>query len=118
MSLEIQSIQLATSEHSRKSYTMPAEHVYPFIIHRTIDETIEKKKGERSRYSKKHCVSHLLTGALLGVFGSYKNASRVVDVLKEEPLWLMPSTDLLCAHPDWDRVATKVRELKRTYGLF
>ncbi len=118
MNLTMQSIQLATSEHSRKAFTMPAKHIYPFIIHRTIDETIEKEKGERSRYSKKHCVSHLLTGALLGVFGSYKGASRVVDVLKEEPIWLMPSTDLLAVHEDWDRVAAKVRELKRTYGLF
>jgi hypothetical protein len=118
MSLTMQSIQLATDQHSSKAFTMPAEHVYPFIIHRSVEETMEKKNGERSRYSKKHCVSHLLTGALLGVFGSYKGASRVVDVLKEEPLWLMPTIELFKHHPDWDRVATKVRELKRTYGLF
>ena len=117
MSLTIQSIQLATDQHSSKAFTMPAEHVYPFIIHRTIDETIEKEKGERSRYSKKHCVSHLLTGALLGVFPSYNNAYRVANAIKEEPIWLMPSTDLLSIHSDWDRVAAKVRELKAVYRV-
>ena len=118
MSLTMQSIQLATDQHSSKAFTMPAEHIYPFIIHRSIGETIEKENGERARYSKKHCVSHLLTGALLGVFPSYDNAHRVVNAIKEEPIWLMPSTDLLSIHSDWDRVAAKVRELKQIYRVW
>ena len=116
MSLKTQSIQLATDQHSSKAFTMPAEHVYPFIIHRTVNETIEKEKGERTRYSKKLCVSHLLTGALLGVFPSYDNAYQVVSAIREEAIWLMPSTDLISSHPDWDRIATKVRDLKHKYG--
>ena len=115
MSLTKQTINLATDETSRTSFTMPAKHIYPFIIHRTIDETIQKKNGERERYSKKHCVSHLLTGALLGVFPSYDNAYQVVSAIKDEAIWLMPTTDLLSSHPDWDRVATKVRDLKQVY---
>ena len=118
MSLKTQSIQLATDQHSSKAFTMPAEHIYPFIIHRTIDETIQKKNGERERYSKKHCVSHLLTGALLGVFPSYDNAYQVVARIKDEAIWLMPTTDLLSSHPDWDRVATKVRDLKQVYRVW
>ena len=118
MSLTIQSIQLATDETSRTSFTMPAKHIYPFIIHRTIDETREKENGERSRYSKKLCISHLLTGALLGTFASYGDACQVVKLIKDEAIWLMPTTALLGAHPDWDRVATKVRDLKDRYGYW
>ena len=116
MSLTMQSIQLATDQHSRKMFTMPAKHIYPFIIHRSVEETVDKKNGVRLRYSKKHCVSHLLTGALLGVFGSYDSAFHVVLVIKDEPIWLMPSTDLLAMHTDWDRVCDKVRDLKHRYG--
>ena len=118
MSLTMQSIQLATDQHSRKSFTMPAKHIYPFIIHRTIDETREKENGERSRYSSKLCVSHLLTGALLGTFASYENAVIVVKRIKAEPIWLMPTHELLGSHPDWDRVAEQVRDLKDRYGCW
>ena len=118
MSLTKQTINLATDETSRTSFTMPAEHVYPFIIHRTIDETREKERGQRERYSKKLCVTHLLTGALLGTFASYENARQVVKLIKDEAIWLMPTTALLGAHPDWDRVAEKVRDLKDRYGHY
>ena len=116
MSLTLQTIQLATDETSRTSFTMPAKHIYPFIIHRTIDETREKERGERERYSRKLCVTHLLTGAMLGTFDNYEAARIVVDQIKDEPIWLMPTTDLLGAHPDWERVAEKVRDLKHRYG--
>jgi len=95
---------------------MPAKHIYPFIIHRTIDETREKERGERERYSRKLCVSHLLTGALLGTFASYENALAVVSKIKDEAIWLMPTTDLLGSHPDWERVAERVRDLKHVHG--
>jgi len=118
MSLTMQSIQLATDQHSRMFFTMPAEHIYPFIIHRTIDETREKENGQRARYSKKLCISHLLTGALLGTFASYGDACQVVHAIKDEPIWLMPTTDLLGVHPDWERVASNVRDLKDRYGCW
>jgi len=118
MSLTKQTINLATAETERTSFNMPAEHVYPFIIHRTIDETREKERGKRERYSRKLCVSHLLTGALLGTFSSYESASIVVSKIKDEAIWLMPTTKLLGNHPDWDRVATKVRDLKDRYGCW
>ena len=118
MSLTIQTIQLATSEQAITTFTMPAEHIYPFIIHRTIDETREKEQGKRDRYSKKLCVSHLLTGALLGTFASYSDACQVVKLIKDEPIWLMPTTVLLGSHPDWERVAEKVRDLKDRYGYW
>ena len=116
MSLTTQTINLATDETERTSFTMPAEHIYPFIIHRTIDETREKEHGIRSRYSRKLCVSHLLTGALLGTFDNYEAARIVVNQIKDEPIWLMPTTTLLGTHPDWARVAEKVRDLKHRYG--
>ena len=118
MSLKIQTIILATDETSRTSFTMPAKHIYPFIIHRTIDETREKERGKRSRYSKKLCVSHLLTGALLGTFDNYEAARIVVDQIKDEAIWLMPTTKLLADHPDWERVAEQVRDLKDRYGYW
>ena len=49
MSLTKQTIILATSEHAKASFTMPAEHIYPFLIHRTIDETREKERGKREK---------------------------------------------------------------------
>jgi len=116
MSLTMQSIQLATAQTERTAFTMPAKHMYPFIIHRAIDETREKEAGRRKRYSSKLCVSHLLTGALLGTFASYENACLVVDEIKDEAIWLMPTTDLLGTHPDWERVAERVRDLKDRYG--
>mgnify|MGYP003646266524 CR=1 FL=1 len=118
MSLTIQSIRLSTDQHASCTFTMPAKHIYPFIIHRSIEETTQKENGERKRYSKKHCVSHLFTGALLGVFGSYEDASLVVEAIKEEPIWLMPSHELMSNHPDWKEVSAKVRELLRTYINF
>ena len=118
MSLTKQTINLATAETERTSFTMPAEHIYPFIIHRTIDETREKERGQRERYSKKLCVSHLLTGALLGTFTSYENALCVVNAIKDEAIWLMPTHVLLGAHPDWERVAEQVRDLKHLYGCW
>jgi len=118
MSLTIQSINLATDETERTSFNMPAEHVYPFIIHRTIDETREKERGQRERYSKKLCVTHLLTGALLGTFNSFVSARIVVNAIKDEAIWLMPTTTLLGAHPDWERVAEQVRDLKDRYGCW
>jgi len=95
---------------------MPAKHIYPFIIHRTIDETREKERGERERYSRKLCISHLLTGAMLGTFDNYEAARIVVDQIKDEAIWLMPTTALLGAHPDWERVAERVRDLKHQWG--
>ena len=116
MSLTIQTINLATDATVRTSFNMPAKHVYPFIIHRTIDETREKERGQRERYSRKLCVSHLLTGALLGTFDNYEAARIAVDAIKDEAIWLMPTTALLGAHPDWERVAERVRDLKHDYG--
>ena len=118
MSLTKQTINLATDVTERTSFTMPAKHIYPFIIHRTIDETREKEDGRRERYSRKLCVTHLLTGALLGTFGNYEAARIVVNAIKDEAIWLMPTTTLLGAHPDWERVAEQVRDLKDRYGCW
>jgi hypothetical protein len=96
---------------------MPAEHVYPFIIHRSVQEYLEKKAGERTRYSRKHVVSHLLTGAQLGVFGKYEHAMIVARKLKNKPIFLMPTYDLLTTHPDMGKTGELVNNLKRRYGV-
>ena len=96
---------------------MPAEHVYPFIIHRSVQEYLEKKSGERTRYTKKHVVTHLLTGAQLGVFGKYEHALIVARKLRNKPIFLMPTYDLLTTHPDMSDVAVIVNDLKRRYGV-
>ena len=115
MSLKIQTILLATGESTKQLVTTPCEFFYPLAIHRTIDETIEKNSGKRSRFSRKVVVSHLLTGGQLAMCRSYEDAHAIAEALQEEEIFLMPTIDLLMAHPDWDRVAAKVRELKRTY---
>ncbi len=115
MSLEIQTILLSTGEHTKQLFTTPCEFFYPLAIHRTIDETREKERGERRRFSKKVAVSHLLTGGQLALCRGYEDAHAIAEALQEEPIFLMPTIDLLTTHPDWDRVAVKVRELKRDH---
>ena len=118
MSLTIQTINVMTKGREKLTCTMPAEHVYPFIIHRSVKEYLEKKSGERTRYSKKHVVSHLLTGAQLGVFGKYEHAMIVVRKLKNKPIFLMPTYDLLTSHPDMGKTGELVNNLKRRYGVY
>ena len=117
MSLTIQTINLLTKGYKQLACTMPAEYIYPFIIHRSVDEYLEKKSGERTRYSKKHVVSHLFTGAQLAVFPNYKNALIVVRKLKNKPLFLMPTYDLLTTHPDIPAVSIIVNRLKSKYAI-
>ena len=116
MSLEIQTINVMTYHHEQLTCTLPAEHVYPFIIHRCTKEYLEKKAGERTRYSKKHVVSHLLSGCQLGVFPNYENALAVVRKLKDKPIFLMPTYDLLSTHPDRAKIHKLVAQLKHRYG--
>tara|TARA_B100000085_G_scaffold280060_1_gene304377 strand:+ start:140 stop:499 length:360 start_codon:yes stop_codon:yes gene_type:complete len=117
MSLTRQTINVTTRGHKQLTLTMPAEHVYPFIIHRSVEEHLEKKRKERTRYSKKHCVTHLLTGAVIGVFPSYENALIFARKLKDRPIFLMPTIELMNSHPDWDEVAGRVGRLKLRYGI-
>ena len=117
MSLTLQTISIMTKGREQLSCTMPAEHVYPFIIHRSVQEYLEKKAGERTRYSRKHVVSHLLTGAQLGVFGKYEHAMIVARKLKNKPIFLMPTYDLLTTHPDMGKTGELVNNLKRRYGV-
>ena len=116
MSLTIQTINVMTHSREQLSCTMPAEHVYPFIIHRPVKEYLEKKSGERTRYTKKHVVSHLLSGCQLGTFPNYENALAVVRKLKDKPYFLMPTYDLLSTHPDRHKVGKLVKQLKSRYG--
>ena len=116
MSLEIQTIILSTGESTKALFTTPCEFLYPLAIHRTIDETRAKERGERQRFSKKVAVSHLLTGGQLALCRGYENAYAIAEALQDEAIFLMPTIHLLTTHPDWDRVAVKVRELKRAYG--
>ena len=116
MSLTRQTILVQTRKHKQMAVTLPAEHIYPFIIHRSVDEYLEKQSGDRTRYSKKHCVTHLLTGAVIAVFENYTNALGFVRKLKDKPIFLMPTIDLLNTHPDWDEVAGRVASLKLHYG--
>ena len=118
MSLTLQTINVMTHNCGQLTCTMPAEHIYPFIIHRSVKEWKEKQNGERTRYSKKHVVTHLLTGAQLGVFGRYEHALIVVRKLKNKPIFLMPTYDLLTSHPDMYAVSLVVKELKRLYGVY
>ena len=115
MSLEIQTILLSTGEHTKALFTTPCEFLYPLAIHRCLDETRAKERGIRERFSSKVAMSHLLTGGLLALCRGYDDARAIAEALQEEEIFLMPTIDLLTTHPDWDRVATKVRELKRTY---
>ena len=115
MSLKLQTILLAVGEDTKRLLTTPCEFFYPLAIHRTVDETREKLTGERQRFSKKVAVSHLLTGGQLALCSDYATAHAIAQALQDEPIFLMPTIDLLTAHPDWDRVAVKVRELKRAY---
>lgn len=117
MSLTLQTINVMTHNCGQLTCTMPAEHIYPFIIHRSVKEWKEKQNGVRTRYSKKHVVTHLLTGAQLGVFGRYEHALIVVRKLKNKPIFLMPTYDLLTTHPDMPAVGVVVKELKRLYGV-
>ena len=117
MSLTINSVLLAVGEHDKQLFTIPSEFFYPLVIHRSIDEAREKESGERHRFSGKVVVSHLLTGGQLAVWPSYKNALAVAVELEDEEIFLMPTIDLLTAHPDWDRVSVKVRELKALYSV-
>ena len=115
MSLKMQTILLSTGEHNKQLFTTPCEFFYPLAIHRCLDETRAKERGERSRFSKKVAVSHLLTGGQLALCRGYDNAHAIAEALQDEPIFLMPTIHLLTTHPDWDRVAVKVRELKRTH---
>ena len=117
MSLEIQTINVMTKGYEKLVCTMPAEHIYPFIIHRSVQEHLEKKAGERTRYSRKHIVTHLLSGAQVGVFPSYENARMFVSKIKHKPIWLMPTYDLLTSHPDIGKVGRLVRRLKADLGM-
>jgi len=112
MSLTRQTINIMTKGREKQSVTLPAEHVYPFIIHRSFQEYLEKKAGERTRYSKKHIVTHLLSGAQVGVFPSYGNALLFVNKVKHKPIWLMPTYDLLTSHPDMGKTGELVNRLK------
>ena len=116
MSLTIQTILVATSESTKQLFTTPCEFFYPIAIHRSIDETKEKERGERTRFSKKVVVSHLLTGGQLALCPSYDDAYAIAEALQHEDIFLMPTVPLLTTHPDWDRVAALVRELKSAYN--
>ena len=116
MSLTIQTISVMTYHHEQITVTMPAEHVYPFIIHRSVKEYYEKQKDGRRHYSKKHVVSHLLSGCQLGIFPNYDNALTFVRKIKDKPIWLMPTYDLIIQHPDKYKTSTLVKQLKSKLG--
>ena len=117
MSLTRQTITVTGRNAETITATMPAEHVYPFIIHRSIIEYYAKLEKDRKRYSNKHVVSHLFTGANVGVFPNYENALIFVRKLKDKPIFLMPTIALMRTHPDWYQVRKKVLALKHRYGV-
>ena len=117
MSLTIQTITVTGNSNQAIVATLPAEHIYPFIIHRSISEYLEKQSGERTRYTKKHIVTHLLTGACVGVFPNYDNALIFARKLKDKPMFLMPSIELMNKHPDYKAIAKQVSALKLRYAL-
>ena len=116
MSLTIQTINVMTKGYEKLVCTMPAEHIYPFIIHRSVQEYLEKKQKERTRYSKTHIVTHLFSGAQVGVFPNYENALLFVNKIKHKPIWLMPTYDLLTSHPDIAKTGELVNRLKSKLG--
>jgi len=117
MSLTRQTITITSLEGKSISATMPAEHVFPFIIHRALGEYLEKQSGDRTRYSNKHVVTHLLTGGQLATCPNYKNALTIVRKIKNKPIFLMPTIELLTAHPDWKETNTIVGDLKARYAV-
>ena len=116
MSLTMQTISVMTHNSSQLTCTIPAEHVYPFIIHRSVREWKEKQNGERTRYSKKHIVTHLLSGAQVGTFPDYDSALKFTRKIKSKPIWLMPTYDLIMQHPDIGETSILVRRLKSKFG--
>jgi len=116
MSLKLQTISVCSSKSERLTVTVPAEHIYPFIIHRSVSEWLEKQKGERTRYSKKLIVTHLLTGGLIAVFTNYDDAKGFVRKIKDHSIWLMPDPDLFPSHPDYYAYSDKIKRLKRQYS--
>jgi hypothetical protein len=117
MSLKMQTITVTGRRNSKIVATVPAEHVYPFIIHRTIQEWTEKENGERSKYSNKLTVTHLYSGGAMGKFKSYEDAFLFVSEIQHYPIWLMPTPELLTAHPDWEHVAKRVSGLKSSLAI-
>ena len=112
MSLKIQTITVCTTNSKQLTCTMPAVHIYPFIIHRSVTEYLEKKEGERIRYSKRHMVTHTLTGANVGVCSNYRDALQFVELVKDLPIFLMPTIKLVMEHPDWDHTAKLMTSYK------
>ena len=112
MSLKMQTIRVSTINSKQLTCTMPAEHIYPFIIHRSVGEYLEKKSGDRIRYSKKHMVTHTMTGANIGVCPSYGNALQLIELIKHLPIFLMPTIELVTTHPDWSETARYMGDLK------
>lgn len=119
MSLTRQTITIASrgGKLDKLTITMPAQHVYPFILHRSLTEYHEKKAGDRRAYSKKVVISHLFTGFLVAVCKNYENAHQMVNKLKNRPIFLMPTVDTMKQHEDWADTARLVGKLKERYAI-
>jgi len=119
MSLTRQTITVASNvgDGNKTTVTMPAQHVYPFIIHKSLIEWNEKQDGERTRYTKQCIVSHLYTGYLVAHCKDYKNAFEITKRIKDKPIFLMPTVETMRMHDDWHKTAVMMRELKEKYAI-
>ena len=117
MSLKMQTITVTGRSNSKIIATVPAEHVYPFIIHKPFGEWVDKENGDRKRYSSKIAVTHLYSGGRMGLFKNYEDAFLFVSEIQHYPIWLMPTPELLTAHPDWEHVAKRVSGLKSSLAI-
>jgi hypothetical protein len=117
MSLKMQAITVTGRSNSKITATVPAEHVYPFIIHKPFGEWVDKENGDRKRYSSKIAVTHLYSGGRMGLFKNYEDAFLFVSEIQHHPIWLMPTPELLSAHPDWVGVCEVVTRLKASLAI-
>lgn len=117
MSLKMQAITVVGRRSGKITVTLPAEHVYPFIIHKPFGEWVDKESGDRKRYSSKIAVTHLYSGGRMGLFKNYEDAFLFVSEIKNYPIWLMPTPELLSAHPDWGNICEIVTKLKSSLAI-
>lgn len=84
--------------------------VTPFVIHRKWDID-ENKPVQRGVWQ----VTHVFTGASIGVAGTYKFCKAVAEGISDEPLVWLPCMSMWNGNPDVSRVGKKLTGLKQQF---
>lgn len=85
---------------------------FPLIIHRDLVQQEQIDKGLRKKFSNKWVVSHLATGMLCGIMGSWDLCKKFVEELGDHPAFLMIDSDTLQNHPEYADLIEKYRDFK------